>query len=357
MISQHLIFFADNTATTKGGQLNRSAFGGLGLKGLPIKPDVLKKTVMEDSVETKYQAVKFGDMPEVDMTMRDSQAIGNLEADDDDEEDADKLQETMDIDEAEVDPLDAFMTGVKEEVKKVNQEDIKKLNSSTNGRARLDDPTNDDTDEVSGAPVEDELDATNLNAEEIMALAVKKVKKKELATVDHAKLSYEPFRKEFYAPPPDVAQMSDEQADFLRLELDGIKIRGVDCPRPVTKWSHFGLPASWCVNFSCRNFCLAQGAILYSLDVIKRHGWTAPTPIQAQAIPAIMSGRDVIGVAKTGSGKTIAFLLPLFRHIKDQRPLEQMEGPMAVVMTPTRELATQIHRECKPFLKVLNLRV
>jgi len=70
-----------------------------------------------------------------------------------------------------------------------------------------------------------------------------------------------------------------------------------------------------------------------------------------------MSGRDVIGVAKTGSGKTIAFLLPLFRHIKDQRPLEQMEGPVTVIMTPTRELAVQIHRECKPFLKVLGLRV
>lgn len=94
-----------------------------------------------------------------------------------------------------------------------------------------------------------------------------------------------------------------------------------------------------------------------SLDVIKRLNYTAPTSIQAQAIPAIMSGRDVIGVAKTGSGKTIAFLLPLFRHIKDQRPLEQMEGPIAVVMTPTRELAVQIHKECKSFLKVLNLRV
>jgi superfamily II DNA/RNA helicase len=93
------------------------------------------------------------------------------------------------------------------------------------------------------------------------------------------------------------------------------------------------------------------------LDVIKRLNYIAPTSIQAQAIPAIMSGRDVIGVAKTGSGKTIAFLLPLFRHIKDQRPLEQMEGPMAIVMTPTRELAVQIHRECKSFLKVLNLRV
>ena len=96
---------------------------------------------------------------------------------------------------------------------------------------------------------------------------------------------------------------------------------------------------------------------LCSLDVIKKLGYAGPTPIQAQAIPAIMSGRDVIGVAKTGSGKTIAFLLPMFRHIKDQRPLEQMEGPVAVVMTPTRELAVQIHRECKPFLRVLNLRV
>jgi ATP-dependent RNA helicase DDX46/PRP5 len=70
-----------------------------------------------------------------------------------------------------------------------------------------------------------------------------------------------------------------------------------------------------------------------------------------------MSGRDVVAIAKTGSGKTIAFLLPLFRQIKDQRPLEQMEGPMALVMTPTRELAVQIHRECKPFLKAMNLRV
>lgn len=58
-----------------------------------------------------------------------------------------------------------------------------------------------------------------------------------------------------------------------------------------------------------------------------RHNYEKPTPIQAQAIPAIMSGRDLIGIAKTGSGKTIAFLLPMFRHILDQRPLEEGEGP------------------------------
>lgn len=94
-----------------------------------------------------------------------------------------------------------------------------------------------------------------------------------------------------------------------------------------------------------------------SYDVIRKLGYAQPTPIQAQAVPAIMSGRDIIGVAKTGSGKTIAFLLPLFRHIKDQRPIEAGEGPMALIMTPTRELATQIWRESKPFLMSLGMRV
>ena len=62
--------------------------------------------------------------------------------------------------------------------------------------------------------------------------------------------------------------------------------------------------------------------------MVSRHSYEKPTPIQTQAIPAIMSGRDLIGIAKTGSGKTIAFLLPMFRHIMDQRPLEESEGPI-----------------------------
>ncbi|KAH9940601.1 P-loop containing nucleoside triphosphate hydrolase protein [Amylocystis lapponica] len=281
------------------------------------------------------------------MTMVDGQAsVGDLEVDDDEEEASGagaesakaKKDDAMEEDDEDLDPLDAFMSGVKEEVKKVNMEDLKKMKAN-GARVRLDNSLMDDgAEEAVEGPELDELDATDLNPEDILALAAKKAaKKKDLAAVDHSRIAYESFRKEFYIAPPDIADMTDDEADLLRLELDGIKIRGLDCPRPVTKWSHFGLPAS-------------------CLDVIKKLNYTAPTPIQAQAIPAIMSGRDVIGVAKTGSGKTIAFLLPLFRHIKDQRPLEQMEGPMAVVMTPTRELAVQIHRECKPFLRVLNLR-
>ena len=77
------------------------------------------------------------------------------------------------------------------------------------------------------------------------SLANKKLKKKDIVNVDHSKVDYEPFRKSFYNPPPEVQAMTDEDASNLRLQLDGIKIRGVDCPKPITKWSYCGLPAVW----------------------------------------------------------------------------------------------------------------
>ncbi|OUC43259.1 DEAD/DEAH box helicase, partial [Trichinella nativa] len=88
---------------------------------------------------------------------------------------------------------------------------------------------------------------------------------------------------------------------------------------------------------------------------VKKYNYEKPTPIQAQAIPAILCGRDVIGIAKTGSGKTLAFLIPMFRHVLDQPPLDDMDGPIALIMTPTRELAMQIAKECKKFSRPLNL--
>ena len=81
--------------------------------------------------------------------------------------------------------------------------------------------------------------------------------------------------------------MSEELANQIRLEMDAITVRGKDCPKPLTKWSHCGLPAS-------------------CLDVIKRLGYSAPTPIQSQAIPAIMSGRDIIGVEHNLENHTIS---------------------------------------------------
>lgn len=69
-----------------------------------------------------------------------------------------------------------------------------------------------------------------------------------------------------------------------------------------------------------------------------------------------MSGRDAIGIAETGSGKTLAYLLPMFRHIQDQRPLEDGEGPISLILAPTRELAFQIFSECKSYSKNLAIR-
>jgi len=93
------------------------------------------------------------------------------------------------------------------------------------------------------------------------------------------------------------------------------------------------------------------------LSVIEKKGFAKPFPIQCQALPAIMNGRDVIGIAETGSGKTLAYMLPMIRHIRDQRELEEGDGMVGLVMAPTRELAQQIHKETKAFAKACGLRV
>ena len=226
-------------------------------------------------------------------------------------------------DEDDLDPLDAYMAGLT---------DPGPNRPRHQGKGKQTEPEAMFGDE--GAA--DGLEEADANPDDILSMASKK-KKRDIPTVDHSKVDYEPFRKNFYMEPGEIANMTEEEVADLRLELDGIKVRGVDVPKPVTNWAQCGLGVQ-------------------VLDVIKSLGYAGPTSIQSQAIPAVMSGRDVIGVAKTGSGKTIAFLLPMFRQIKDQRSLDALDGPIALVMSPTRELATQIHKDCKPFLKALNLR-
>ena len=70
-----------------------------------------------------------------------------------------------------------------------------------------------------------------------------------------------------------------------------------------------------------------------------------------------MSGRDMIGIAETGSGKTLAYVMPMIRHIRDQRPLADGDGPIALVLAPTRELVLQIYKETKSVARACDLRV
>ncbi|KAF3056586.1 Pre-mRNA-processing ATP-dependent RNA helicase PRP5 [Daldinia childiae] len=234
--------------------------------------------------------------------------------------------DVMEVDEEDVDPLDAFMNDLE-------------TKPATDPRPKASLNQSKDLQEPEAYFSDDEYDYRNENVDpdSFLAIAAKARKKKDIPSVDYSKLDLQPVRKNFWVEPSELSEMTDVELADLRIELDGIKVSGKDVPKPVQKWSQCALSRK-------------------TLDIVDSLGYEKPTPIQMQAFPTIMSGRDVIGVAKTGSGKTLAFLLPMFRHIKDQRPLKESEGPISLIMTPTRELATQIYRDCKPFLKSMNLR-
>lgn len=157
-----------------------------------------------------------------------------------------------------------------------------------------------------------------------------------LPRVEHGENVYAEVQTNFYTPHAEIENLTPDQVFGLKKDLD-ISVVGPQCPSPVVSFAHLGLPAS-----------LMEG--------IRKHGYTKPTPIQAQAIPAGLSGRDVVGVAETGSGKTVAYLMPMLVHCAAQPELEKDEGPIGVVLVPTRELAIQVEKEVFKFNKLLGLR-
>ena len=92
------------------------------------------------------------------------------------------------------------------------------------------------------------------------------------------------------------------------------------------------------------------------LRAVSAAGMTAPTPIQAQAIPALLEGRDMLGIAQTGTGKTAAFGLPILQHLSRRADRIAPKSVRALVLAPTRELAIQIDAEFRKFAKFLGVR-
>ena len=89
------------------------------------------------------------------------------------------------------------------------------------------------------------------------------------------------------------------------------------------------------------------------LNALKDMGFTHPTPIQQKAFSVVLSGRDVIGIAQTGTGKTFAFLLPILRQLKFSRE----KDPRVLVIVPTRELVVQMVSEIQKLSAYMDLRV
>jgi ATP-dependent RNA helicase DDX5/DBP2 len=126
--------------------------------------------------------------------------------------------------------------------------------------------------------------------------------------------------------------MSDQDADRIRSSKQITIVEGRNVPKPVRTFEEASFPE-------------------YVLQEVSRCGFREPTPIQVMGWPIALAGRDMVGIAETGSGKTLAFLLPSIVHINAQPYLSKGDGPIALVMAPTRELACQIQEECNKFGK------
>ena len=147
---------------------------------------------------------------------------------------------------------------------------------------------------------------------------------------DWNSITLEPFTKNFYQEHEAVTKRSEQEIAQFRKEQE-MTIRGNNINKPITQFEEAGFPAE-------------------VLAAIKKNGYETPTGIQCQGWPMALSGKDMVGIARTGSGKTLSFGLPAIVHILAQPRLKRGDGPIALVLAPTRELAVQIETELAKFL-------
>ncbi|CAD0046877.1 unnamed protein product [Aureobasidium pullulans] len=131
------------------------------------------------------------------------------------------------------------------------------------------------------------------------------------------------FEKSFYKEAPTVAERTQAEVDEFR-KTHQIAIQGKNVPKPVETFDEAGFPG-YVINES--------------------QGW-----------PMALSGRDVVGIAETGSGKTLTYCLPSIVHINAQPLLSPGDGPIVLILAPTRELAVQIQAEVNKFGKSSRIR-
>lgn len=144
------------------------------------------------------------------------------------------------------------------------------------------------------------------------------------------------FTKDLYLEHPFVSSGSEADAQAFRVSA-GLVVRDAPsqanraaCPKPTTSFETCAFPK-------------------YITSQLRALGFVSPTPVQAQAWPLLLSGRNLLAVAPTGSGKTLSYLLPAIVHCNAQRYLAKGDGPIVTILAPTRELAMQINDQCTQF--------
>ncbi|KAJ2584571.1 ATP-dependent RNA helicase dbp2 [Coemansia sp. RSA 1836] len=137
------------------------------------------------------------------------------------------------------------------------------------------------------------------------------------------------FEKNFYKEAAVVTARSRQEVEEYR-EKHQMTVTGNNIPNPITSFAEANFPD-------------------YVISEIEKLGFEKPTAIQSQGWPMALSGCDMVGVASTGSGKTLAYTLPGIVHINAQPLLNQGDGPIVLILAPTRELAVQIQTECNKY--------
>ncbi|XP_063933646.1 probable ATP-dependent RNA helicase DDX41 [Zophobas morio] len=163
-------------------------------------------------------------------------------------------------------------------------------------------------------------------------------KKALMSAQDIAKgVKYESSIKTSWTPPKYLARMSKEKCDKLRKRWH-IEAEGEDIPPPIKTFVEMKFPKP-------------------ILRALKKRGIKRPTPIQMQGLPVALSGRDLIGIAFTGSGKTMVFCLPMVMLTLEQEkrmPFIGSEGPYCLALAPSRELARQTYEIVSGFTSILH---
>jgi len=143
--------------------------------------------------------------------------------------------------------------------------------------------------------------------------------------------------KTSWRPPRYITEKPESFHDAIR-EKWHIIVEGEECAPPLKSFKEMKFPK-----------CI--------LDALQKKNISRPTPIQVQGLPALLTGRDIIGIAFTGSGKTLTFSLPMIMFSLEEEmnmPLEGKEGPVGLILCPSRELARQTYEVVEYYLHALH---
>ena len=248
-----------------------------------------------------------------------------------------------DGDESEEDELDKFMAGVEDTLEKEEKDrnEAKGKKKGKDKRVDLDDEDDQESyfkarKDVPLIPYPDEEEEIEYDSDGNPIPPEKSKVVVPLPQVDHEEITYAKFERNFYEEHPDITKLTAQEVHDIRATFD-LKVMGAEPARPAISFAHFGFDS-------------------HLMGAIRKSEYSKPTAIQLQGVPVALSGRDVIGIAMTGSGKTAAFIWPMLVHIMAQPELQSGDGPIGLICSPTRELCQQIHTEAKRFGKCYNLR-